>query len=196
MYICVFVYLLLLCLWKRTSKSLYEPQRTAPRSAPARGAASSLQFAFPQRHDSTAPPPRAEPGPVGAAGHRPHGPATARGGGSPALRDKKRHQRPPPPGTMRRRVRSRERRSAKTRRRSAPAAPPARGLPLPVRAAASGLSPLPYRSPRICPRRGGAESRQPRPCGGGQRLELQRQERCPGRPGLAAEPPAAAEPAG
>lgn len=48
--------------------------------------------------------------------------------------------------------------------RPAMPAPPARGLPLPDRADASGLGPPLHRSPRICPHRGSAGSRQPQPC--------------------------------
>lgn len=95
-----------------------------------------------------------------------------------------------------------ESRAALRLRRRPPAMPPpARGLPLPVRAAASGLGLLPRRSPRTCQRRGGAGSRQPRPCGGGSAGSWRGgrvggRERCLGWRGRAAEQPAAAGPAG
>lgn len=118
-----------------------------------------------------APPPGAEPGLPGAESYRPQAPVTARrprgaegregprtapAQGAAASGDGSAVQQGCAPLKLRRR----------------PARPPARGLPLPGREAASGLSPLLRRSPRTCPRRGGAESRRPRPCGGGERADL------------------------
>lgn len=130
-----------------------------------------------------APPPGAAHGPSGAARYRPHGPATARrprGRGRPTRRGGRQREPLRPKAPPRQETGPAV--SSDVRPSSCAAGPPrhpppARGLPLPVRAAASGLSPFPHPSPRTCPRPGGAESRQPRPCGGGKRLGLKRRER-------------------
>lgn len=177
--VCLCVYIFIIFSQEEDCKPL-----TSPRTPPVRGAGISPQRGSPHgprarripHRRPQPPPPRAQPGPSGATSHRSHRPATARrrprGRGNPAPEGREGNANHPGP-RRRRRVRGQERPSAPLglRRRPAPPSPPARELPLPVRAAASGLWPLPHRSPCTCPRRDGPENRQPQPCSSEERAD-------------------------